>query len=376
MMNIHSNHQLIPREQTYVLDRKFVTIHSNDRDIKKWSFPNNFEITLPESITNIDSMRIVEAKFPANYYNISNELQNTKMSFSLNNINTNWNSTIQALLTTSGTFTITLQSGFYTPGQIASELTYKLNKAVTDYLVANGVSSPSYDQFVVFHDQVAMKLWFGNRTDGFILRFGERMSYTLNQCEQPNAWERYSQWGLGSYLGFQKQNYNSQSSTTELVSGWSEPASKWLQFSTSPVSTNVYFVQAPLVFKLLGENTIYVELDRYNNIDELVPFSESTNSTYNNDYSGSVNSAFAKIPIKVTPYGQTFDSTNELIISGAHFEPPLERIQKLKFKFRNHIGSLIDFQDFPFNFTIEFNCLRNEIGKKYSTRVPNVYSFS
>ena len=376
MMNTYSNHQIIPREQTFVLDRKFVTIHSNDRDIKKWPFPNHFEITLPESITNIDSMRVVEAKLPSNYYNFSNELQNTKMSFSLTNINTNWNPTIQALLTNAGTLTITIQSGFYTPGQLASELTYKLNKAVTDYLVANGVTSPAYDQFVVLYDKVAMKFWFGNRTDGFILRFGERMPYTLSQCEQPNAWERYSQWGLGSFLGFEKQNYSSTASSTELVAGWNEPASKWLQFSTTPASTTVYYAQAPLVFKLLGESTVYMELDRYNNIDELVPFSESTSSMYNNDYNGAVNSAFAKIPIKVVPYGESFDSTNEQIISGAHFEPPLERIQKLKFRFRNHVGTLVDFQDFPFSFTIEFNCLRNEIGKKYSTRVPNVYSFS
>jgi hypothetical protein len=374
-MNTYSNHQIIPREQTYVLDRKFVTIHSNDRDIKKWPFPNHFEVTLPEAITNIDSMRVVEAKLPSNYYNFSNELQNTKMAFSLTNINANWNPTINALLTNSGILNIVIQSGFYTPQQLASELTYQLNKAVTDYLVTNGITTTTYDQFVVHHDVVAMKFIFGNRSDGFVLRFADKMNYTINQCEQPNAWERYSQWGLGSFLGFEKQNYLGTASNTELISGWNNPASKWLQFSTTPTSTTVYYTQAPLVFKLSGETTVYMELDRYNNIDELVPFSESTNSMYNNDYSGSVNSAFAKIPIKIVPYGETFDSINEQIISGAHFEPPLERVQKLKFRFRNHVGTLIDFQDFPFNFTIEFNCLRNEISKKYSTRVPNVYSF-
>lgn len=374
-MNTYSNHQLIPREQTYVLDRKFVTIHSNDRDIKKWPFPNHFEVTLPEAITNIDSMRVVEAKLPSNYYNFSNELQNTKMAFSLTNINANWNPAINALLTNSGILNIVIQSGFYTPQQLASELTYQLNKAVTDYLVTNGITTTTYDQFVVHHDVVAMKFIFGNRSDGFVLRFADKMNYTINQCEQPTAWERYSQWGLGSFLGFEKQNYLGTASSTELISGWNTPATKWLQFSTTPASTTVYYTQAPLVFKLSGETTVYMELDRYNNIDELVPFSESTNSMYNNDYSGSVNSAFAKIPIKIVPYGETFDSINEQIISGAHFEPPLERVQKLKFRFRNHVGTLIDFQDFPFNFTIEFNCLRNEISKKYSTRVPNVYSF-
>ena len=52
----------------------------------------------------------------------------------------------------------------------------------------------------------------------------------------------------------------------------------------------------------------------------------------------------------------------------------LERLQKLKFRFRYHDGRLVDFQDFPFNFTLEFNMLKNEIGKCYSVRVPHLYN--
>lgn len=379
-MNIRSNHQLIPREQSYVLDRRLVTVHSNDRDVKKFPYPNNFEITLPESITNVDSMRLAEATFPSNYYSFSNDLQNTKLSFSFiaSSINPNWstvNPAIISLLTNAPPFVIEIQNGFYRPEQLSSELTYKLNKAVTDYFVANSITGITYDKFVVLNDEVAMKYWFGNTSDGFSLLFNQRMDYTLQQCEQPNAWERYSQWGLGSFLGFEKQTYNSLTSNTELTAGWTNPSSKWLSFSTMPVSTNVYYVQAPLVYKLLGESTIYMEVEKYNHIDELVPFSQSTNSLYNNDFNGVVKSAFAKIPITILPYGQIFESTNGLIMSNTHFDPPLERVQKLRFRFRNHVGALIDFQDFPFNFTIEFNCLRNEISKQYSVRIPAVYSF-
>lgn len=373
-MNTRTNHQLIQREQTYVLDRKLVTIHSNDRDIRKWPYPNNFEVTLPDAITNVESMRLSEIKLPANYYSFSNDLQNTKMSFSLNNINTNWSAPIQALLASAAPFVVTIQSGFYNPSQLASELTYKLNKAVTDYLIANGITTP-YQSFVVFNDQVAMKLWFGNKSDGFSLLFDTRMTYVLQQCEQPNAWDRYSEWGLGSYLGFEKATYVSTMSTSELVAGWAVPATTWLPFSTSPASTRVYYVQAPLVYKLLGESTIYMEVEKYNNIDELVPFSQNTNGLYNNDFNGVVKAAFAKIPITILPYGQFFESSNGIIMSSTYFDPPLERIQKMKFRFRNHLGSFVDFQDFPFNFTIEFNCMRNEIGKQYSIRIPNAYSF-
>ena len=36
---VQQNHPLIPRGQKYILNRKLVSIHSYDRDIKKW--PNN-----------------------------------------------------------------------------------------------------------------------------------------------------------------------------------------------------------------------------------------------------------------------------------------------------------------------------------------------
>ena len=35
---------LISREQNYVLDRKLLTVHSEDRDISKWPNSNEFEI--------------------------------------------------------------------------------------------------------------------------------------------------------------------------------------------------------------------------------------------------------------------------------------------------------------------------------------------
>lgn len=375
-MNTRTNHQLINREQTYVLDRKLVTVHSNDRDINRWPFPNHFEITLPECVTNIQSIRLVEACMPANYYTFSNDMQNTKFSFSFDTVNNSWSISYPAVygvLAAAGEFIVTIQEGFYRPEQLAEELAYKMNKAITDYLASNGITF-TYDKFAVLHDEVAMKFWFGNSCDSFTLHFDQQMQYTLNQCEQPIVWDRYTQWGLGSFLGFEKQAYSSTASSQPLVAPWNIPNPTWLALSTIPPSTEVFYVEAPLVYKILGENTIYMELDKYNSMDELVPYSESTNTTYNNDYNGTVNAAFAKIPVTIIPYGQVFDSRNGFLQNMSHFDPPLERVQKLKFRFRNHCGSLIDFQDFPFNFTLEFNCLRNEIGRQYQVRIPALYS--
>ena len=75
------NHPLIPRAQTYVLDRKIISFHSCDRDYKKWPHANHFEINLPESLLNVQSMRLVTVSLPSNQYVFSNEYQNTKLSF-------------------------------------------------------------------------------------------------------------------------------------------------------------------------------------------------------------------------------------------------------------------------------------------------------
>ena len=70
--NIHNNHQIIPRQQNYLLDRKILTVHSTDRDIKKWKFGNTFEIDLPESMNHVQSMRLVETSMPTFFTNFSN----------------------------------------------------------------------------------------------------------------------------------------------------------------------------------------------------------------------------------------------------------------------------------------------------------------
>jgi hypothetical protein len=117
-----------------------------------------------------------------------------------------------------------------------------------------------------------------------------------------------------------------------------------------------------------------MEFDKFNTIDELKPYVERTNNTYNNDYNGRVNSAFAKIP--VTAGGQSsqiFDSRNGFLQNVSQYHPPIDKIKKAKFKFRYHDGRLVDFKDNNFNFTIAFNQLKDEIARDYVVRVPEEY---
>ena len=84
-LNLQNNHPLIPRENTFWLNRKVLTIHSQDRDISKWPFANEFEIELPQDYHNVQSSRLLEITFPVNLYNFSNINQNTIFRITINN---------------------------------------------------------------------------------------------------------------------------------------------------------------------------------------------------------------------------------------------------------------------------------------------------
>ncbi|MEE9574007.1 MAG: hypothetical protein V3W20_13210, partial [Candidatus Neomarinimicrobiota bacterium] len=322
--NTRQTHPLIPREQTYVLDRKIVSIHSMDRDIKKWPHANHFEINLPETLCNVQSMRLVTISLPSNQYVFSNEYQNTKLSF-------------YTVITPSGEspctgeYTIELREGSYTPHQLAITIANLMN-----YAVQAGTGCAK-GEFVCAYNSVSNTFWFGNNKYPFTLLFGKKEVYTHLCPGQPDVFNHYTRWGLPAYLGYKKQNYkaipvkdvcpNCSPGAKEvaiqrlLQFDYEGPADlggggAWLGGATGSVDRKAYVVNLydPSIevcnLDIYGEDAIYMEIDRYNTLDEIEPYSENTSGWFNNDYNGKVNSAFAKIPVTCTPYTQVFDSRN------------------------------------------------------------------
>ena len=117
-----------------------------------------------------------------------------------------------------------------------------------------------------------------------------------------------------------------------------------------------------------------MEIDRYNSIDEIYPYSERTGHLYNNDLGHRVNGSFAKIPLTHVPFGQEMGSRNNFVLNVFHSDPPIQRIDRLKFTFRFHDGRLVDFKNLPFSFTLEFNMLKDEQVRGKHVRVPPLYN--
>jgi hypothetical protein len=343
--DLGSSKPLINREQNYVLDRKLLTVHSEDRDITKWPNSNTFEIILPETLLLVQSMRLIQSTMPSKFFVFSNDYQNTMFQFTVNG---------EPQL-------ITIQEGLYTPCQLSIELSNKMNKKITPDA-----------SFNVFYDEVQSKFWFGHTDLSFNLDFDQQINYDFSNCEQPVVWNNYSKWGLPYYLGFQKKCYRSITDLSGVSFDYICPN------NVSDTNDQItHYIEAPLSFMINGETCLYMEVDKYNNYDELYPYSESSRQMFgNNSYNGKVNSAFAKIPIHHTTDQDreyNFDSRAIFQHNMVQYDPPIERIARLKFKFRFHDGRLVNFQNFPFDFSIEFNCLRNEIEKKYNIRVPAAY---
>ena len=212
--NVNNEHQLIRRQNTYSLDKQLVTIHSEDRDINKWPNSNHFEIDLPEALTNVQSVRLAEIGLPNNQYIFSNNQQNTKLSFLLDPKVSNRPAEYLALAQHVDTpFIITIQEGTYTPDQMASELQNNMNNVVTTWLESKSVTTVPYNRFVVIYDNVGQRFYFGNTYDDFRFDYKKKIVYDIS-CNMSqidryfDVWDQYTNWGLPSFLGFNKEYHN------------------------------------------------------------------------------------------------------------------------------------------------------------------------
>jgi len=275
---------------------KTLSIHSEDRDIYQWPDPTQFEITAPVDYKNVVSLRLNDIELPSSYYVFSNINQNTKLSFTVNN----------------QSYTLIITSGTYTYDQLVKELTDSLNQTVSD----------TYTHFTVKYNPVTMKLVFSNDQDVFQFDFTKAEQY---DCNPPIVcYDNYTNWGLGSYLGFDKKIYTSKNNV----------------------------IEPEYTLNLIGDTYIYMELAYYNNIDEIAPYAYKSNASIHPKVGGKHNSAFAKIPLfprRIVSFSSSETYLSNIFVSN----PPLERIQKFKIKLRHHDGRPVNFNNCNYTFTIE-----------------------
>jgi hypothetical protein len=409
--NVSTNHPLIKNVNSYFLEKKYITIHSEDRDITRYPNSSEFEIMLPQEYLKVASVRLYSWSFPANYNVFSVLNYNVAMGFSFNKLyNPGEFSVSDPLLegifaalydyqNNEGEVKITIETGFYTPYQMATELTNKFNVAVTEiintffnnnpvtYAVAKSLFT-GYYRFNVVYNSVTQKLFFGNTADKFTLLNKSSSfinSFIVNtRCLTKDQLPETVNWGLPSFLGFSRldaesftpeeylENNTMEANIDNSLTPISDPPSSgpvprffygeavtnsadngyWLLPTLTGAS--VYFLEAPFKINIMGPAYMYMEIDGWNCIDETSPYDVSKFTTQTNKTNSRVNSSFAKIPIPTTPVSQWFDNEQ-----GPYkfWNPPAERISKIKMKLRYHNGASVNFGPFDYSFTLELNLL-------------------
>lgn len=429
--NTNQIHPLIQSAQEYVYYKKYVSIHSEDRDSLKYPNASDFEIEMPQDMLNVLSISLSNWSFPANYDTFSPVNSNVTISFQINNpfnpASTNISSDYYTAIFTAlfvmqeFEYNITIEPGFYNPNQMVTELTNKFNFAVTqqiiDFLqdVSGSYYDPStypaflnqftstggYTNFVIVYNSVNQKIWFGNTTDGFVLTNESQVS--LNNatenlfCGAKSKIQSFSNWGLPGYLGLPRNNYNAINGTIlqetpgftftgvgsesfSLYNGTIVPRfyygdvfpgdqGYWLLPNSNLPGSQVYWIESPYKINLMGPSYFYLEIAGQNCIDETSPFSVSDFTAKTNETNGIANSSFAKIAVPTTPNSQWFDRDS---MPYKEYTPPAERIRKLKIKVRYHNGQLVEFGISDYSLLLEFVILQPTPARSYSVTYPGV----
>jgi hypothetical protein len=391
--NVNNNHPIISNSNDYFLIRKHISIHSEDRDITKYPESSEFEIELPQDYLNVNSMRLVDWSFPSNY-NVFSEINNNVQFFF--KIMDPYDPSGQTFDTTDEQiqvqniynglvylsdylFELVIETGFYNPTQMATELTNKMNMSVTiqliNYFKNNSIivsSSFSYNRFVVVYNEVNQKFWFGNSADNFMFNNSSSKYIMSNmKCIRKDILPDYSNWGLPYNLGFLKKDVYAIVSPNYLITPRfyygdilkEDDNGVWL--TPSEPNSNIYFIEPSFKINLMGTSYIYLDITGYNCLDETSPYNLSKFTTHTNETNGIVNSSFAKIPVLSTPISQWYDQST---YSYKYFNPPAERIRKLKLKLRYHNGQSVNFGYFDFSITLEFNLLTPQSQRSYNIR--------
>lgn len=379
--NVSTSHPLIPNSQQYMYYKKYISIHSEDRDVTKFPDASEFEIEVPQDLLNVSSISLVHWTFPIEYDVFSAFNSNITMTFLVNNpYNPNEyfyedqltvNIFECLFLTQNDQYTINIESGTYTPEQMSTELTNKFNEAVTlriqQYFSANGLDLSSftgYDRFVIVYNTVSNKFWFGNRADGFILTNSTQIkpcgTADVN-CNARGQLPDFSNWGLPGNLGLVRSDMGSNSgANVRFYYGDVFPGDNgyWLNPYPNLPNCQVFWVDGLYKGNLTGSANIYMEIEGQNCIDETSPFNISGFTRKTNETNGIVNSSFAKIPINKNVGSHWFDRD---ALPYKYYLPPAERMRRFKIRLRYHDGQRVDFGGLNYSFVLKFTLMSPQI---------------
>ena len=333
--------------QSYYLNQRNIVLNSNDRNERIWPNANFFEITLPNAYKNVQSVKIANIILPRFTENtFSNTNKNTKMVVSVNA-----NSTVN-------TRTVVIEQGDYTPLTLKNMIKARLNKTFSNIPPANSIL------FDVLYNEVTKKLIFKCNHE-FAFNFSTKPEYSSTECNQTSRIEIFNKlnnWGLGSFLGFNKKIINSTSLTQPFTLDHVDPVTTF-----GAIGDNIVVADYELRTDNTENEIFYVEIEQLNQFDEITPDKIMDIVFTNNEVDQHTTSFFSEV-IQLKGKGPANSGSGI-----AHFNPPLDYLNKLKIKFRHHDYSLVDLKNRDYTLVLQLTFLEPDPFKVGRVRKPEFY---
>ena len=289
-------------------ETKLFNINSIDRDLVALPYESNFEIELPQDIRDVTNIGLHDYNLYFSLQTFSNFYQNTKLRFTCIKDSVDH------------PYTIVLPDGTYSNVQLCDKIIALMN------IASKGLYGDNDDNFTYFLSDTTGKLTIISTKDTtFMLHFEIAESFEQNKWQIRNIYDLRDSWGLGYFMGYNKQKYTS--STIAKID---------LGIVNENLGDDIVCVTANNLLRTNVDSVVFLEIDGFN-----YAYQTSTNT-------GKVNSYFAKIPI-LTGYTNDSGGLEYRVVSA-------ERISKLKLKLRFHNGILLDTNGQNFDFTLSFNC--------------------
>lgn len=393
--NLNDNYPLIPNQNTYFEQEKILCINSSDRNIIKYPQSNSFEIFLPTDIVNVSSIQLNNWTFPSEIHTFSYKRNNLQMEFTIdifnhdtvkesifypfggtgNTLDNEYVKIVNDVLKISNNFIITINEGTYGNTSLAYEVQNQMNavvdNAIIEYMKSNHLGGEFYTPYVFFNVIISgseNKFWFVNTLNSFkfldseLYKTNNLIGEVFNPCLNDKVFSSYTYYGLPAYLGFKdipafstvcKNKYDLINMT---LSYPSLPEPSFQQNIINGEYVNVNYIKPLFNYTLAKDMYIYLEIEVLNCGDETKPFSNNEFTKITNQGNGSVNSFLGRIPlftISSMMYASSNGGSDKQPTS--YFNPPLEKLRKLKINLRYHDGTNVDFGlnewDFALNIT-------------------------
>lgn len=253
-----------------------LTIDSRDRDYDSYPDPGNYRVMLPRKYRRVVAARLLTAEIPCSFYVFTSAAGNTTLPITMNG---------------GPPLTVTIPDANYDPNTFCVVLETKLEEAT-------GIV------WTVLIDSTTMRLTMRNATSA---------DFSVG----PWTTDKISEWGLGYYMGFEKNvTYPSTSGS----------------------------LSAPMPVQLNPVNYIMLDIEELNGIDE------------GGLHGGAMGMAsFAKIPVQVNSFDYAYLDASKTCNPLVKFAPELPTLDRLRARLRYHDGRVIDFQGVEHSFTVELH---------------------